>query len=132
HREGDAVGGARTVGIVGLGVISGQYLQTLADTDRIEVRAVADLDRARAEAVAETIPGCRAMTTAELLGGADIDIVLNLTIPAAHAEIALQAIAAGKEVFLEKPLASTLDEARAVMAAADAAGIRVGCAPDTV
>lgn len=126
------MGGARTVGIVGLGVISGQYLQTLADTDRIEVRAVADLDMARAEAVAETISGCRAVTTAELLGDADIDIVLNLTIPAAHAEIALQAIAAGKEVFLEKPLASTLDEARAVMAAADAAGIRVGCAPDTV
>lgn len=126
------MGGARTVGIVGLGVISGQYLQTLADTDRIEVRAVADLDMARAEAVAETIPGCRAVMTAELLRDADIDIVLNLTIPAAHAGIALQAIAAGKEVFLEKPLASTLDEARAVMAAAEAAGIRVGCAPDTV
>ena len=126
------MGRARGIGIVGLGVISGQYLQTLADTDLVEVRAVADLDEARAEAVAETIPGCRAMTTAELLAAPEVEIVLNLTIPAAHAEIALHAIAAGKDVFLEKPLASALDDAREVMAAADAAGVRVGCAPDTV
>ena len=58
--------------------------------------------------------------------------MLNLTIPAAHAEIALAAIAAGKDVYGEKPLAATFADAEAVVAAAAPRGVRVGCAPDTV
>ena len=61
-----------------------------------------------------------------------MDLVLNLTIPAAHADIALRAIAAGKAVYGEKPLAATTEEARKVLEAAAAAGAVVGCAPDTV
>jgi predicted dehydrogenase len=61
-----------------------------------------------------------------------VDVVLNLTIPAAHAAIALQAIAAGKAVYGEKPLAATTAEARSILEAAGAAGVQVGCAPDTV
>lgn len=126
------MGGSIAVGIIGLGVISKQYLSTLADTAGIRIAAVADLDAARADAVAAEIEGARALTPQELLADPDVDTVLNLTIPAAHASIALAAIANGKDVFGEKPLAVTLDEGRAIMDAAAAAGVRVGSAPDTV
>jgi len=74
----------------------------------------------------------RALTVAELTTDPEVDLVLNLTIPAAHAEVALQAIAGGKAVYGEKPLAATREQARAVIEAGRSAGVRVGCAPDTV
>lgn len=129
------MGGPRevtNVGIVGLGVISRQYLETLRDVDRIRIVAVADLDTERAQAVAQEIPGCRALTTDALVADPDVHTVLNLTVPEAHAAIALAAIAAGKDVYGEKPLAATLADAEQVMAAARAAGVKVGSAPDTV
>ncbi|WP_045301652.1 Gfo/Idh/MocA family protein [Microbacterium trichothecenolyticum] len=120
------------IGVVGLGVISRQYLDTLLPASSVRIAAVADLDTARAAAVAEGIPGCRALTTAELLEDRSIRAVLNLTIPAAHAEVALAAIAHGKDVYGEKPLAATFADAARITAAAAAAGVRVGGAPDTV
>ncbi len=72
------------------------------------------------------------MSVADLLASDDVDTVLNLTIPAAHAAIALGAIAQGKDVYGEKPLAVTMAEARGIMDAAARAGVRVGSAPDTV
>ena len=119
------------VGMIGCGAISAQYLATFAELDTVQLVAVADLDQARAVAVAAQ-QQVRALTVDELLGDPEVDLVLNLTIPAAHAEVALRAIAAGKAVYGEKPLAATLDQARSVMQAAEAAGIVVGCAPDTV
>ncbi|MDR7188541.1 putative dehydrogenase [Microbacterium sp. BE35] len=120
------------IGVVGLGVISRQYLDTLLPASSVRIAAVADLDTARAAAVAEGIPGCRALTTAELLEDRSIRAVLNLTIPAAHAEVALAAIAHGKDVYGEKPLAATFADAARITDAAAAAGVRVGGAPDTV
>ncbi|PUB24855.1 putative dehydrogenase [Promicromonospora sp. AC04] len=119
------------VGIVGVGAISGQYLSTFERLEAVRLVAVADLDAARAASVAAE-QGVRALTVDELITDDEVDLVLNLTIPAAHAEIALQAIAAGKAVYGEKPLAATLEDARAVVEAGRAAGVRVGCAPDTV
>lgn len=119
------------VGIVGVGAIAGQYLSTFERLDAVRLVAVADLDADRAKAVAAE-QGVRALTVAELTTDPEVDLVLNLTIPAAHAEIALQAIAGGKHVYGEKPLAVTPAEAREVLDAARAAGVRVGCAPDTV
>jgi predicted dehydrogenase len=116
---------------VGVGAISGAYLSTFERLGSVRLVAVADLDTARAEAVAAE-RGVRALTVAELVGDPEVDVVLNLTVPAAHAEVALAAIAAGKDVYGEKPLAATLDEARVVVDAARAAGVRLGCAPDTV
>ncbi|MET1006902.1 MAG: Gfo/Idh/MocA family oxidoreductase, partial [Propionibacteriaceae bacterium] len=92
----------------------------------------ADLDPARAEAVAADREGVRAVSVDDLLAADDVDLVLNLTIPAAHAEVALKAIAAGKAVYGEKPLTATIDQAKTVLAAAEAASVTVGCAPDTV
>ena len=120
------------VGIIGCGTIVAAYLATFPKLTAVKVISAADIDAARAEAVALKHPGVRAMSVAELLADDQLDVVLNLTIPLAHAEIALQAIDAGKSVYGEKPLAATTREARAVLDAATAADVRVGCAPDTV
>lgn len=123
---------ALRVGIVGAGKISSQYSDAFARLPQVAVTAVADLDQARAGALAARHPGARATTLPELLGADDVDVVLNLTIPAAHAEVALAALAAGKHVYGEKPLAATTAEGRAMVQAAAAGGLRLGCAPDTV
>ena len=126
------MGNAPRIGIIGVGVISGIYLQTLTARPDVRVTAIADLDMSRAEAVAAGIPGARALEVAALLADPEVDVVLNLTIPAAHAEIALAAIAHGKHVYGEKPLAVDLASGKRVMDAATAAGVRLGSAPDTV
>jgi predicted dehydrogenase len=129
------MGGAVTalrIGVVGAGQISGAYLSTLRRLSNVEVVAVCDLDEARARTAAAAAPGARPLAIAALLAADDVARVLNLTIPAAHAEVARAAIAAGKHVYGEKPLAVTTGQAREVLAAAGRAGVRVGCAPDTV
>jgi predicted dehydrogenase len=125
------VGDALRVGLVGAGTISGQYVKTLLRLDDVVLTRVADIDPAKAAAVA-SVAGVTACTPSELYEASDVDIVLNLTIPLAHAEVALAAIAAGKHVYGEKPLAADTSSARAVLNAAAAAGVAVGCAPDTV
>ena len=126
------MGGTVNVGLVGAGEISGQYLRTLRRLDGLDIVAVADLDHARAEATARQGEGIRALSLEALYDAEDVDVVLNLTVPHAHAEVALAAIAAGKHVYGEKPLATTTADARLVLDAASTAGVRVGCAPDTV
>ncbi|WP_214106765.1 Gfo/Idh/MocA family protein [Acrocarpospora catenulata] len=119
------------VGIVGCGAISGAYTATIARLPGLRLTAVADLDAGRARAVAEA-NGVRALSVADLIADPDVRLVVNLTTPAAHAAIARAAIAAGKDVYGEKPLAATTAEARPLLGAAEAAGVRLGCAPDTV
>jgi predicted dehydrogenase len=126
------VGQPLNVGVIGLGTISVQYLQTIDRLEPVRLVAVADLDPARAAAVADRRAGVQACSVPELLASPDVDLVLNLTIPAAHADIALQAIEAGKGVYGEKPLALDTAQAQGVLTAATAAGVVVGCAPDTV
>lgn len=121
------------VGLVGAGQISGAYLRTLPRLENLRVTAIADLDAARAEAAVREVPGgARAVAPDELYAADDVDLVLNLTIPAAHADVAHAAVSAGKHVYGEKPLAAGTTEARALLEAADSAGVRIGCAPDTV
>ncbi|WP_226961775.1 MULTISPECIES: Gfo/Idh/MocA family protein [Streptomyces] len=123
------------VGIVGAGAISGQYLRYFDEHGAaagVRPVAVADLDAARAEKAVDGRAGVRATTPDEVYAADDVDAVLNLTVPAAHAPVALAAIAGGKHVYGEKPLASTVEEGRRMLDAARAAGVRVGAAPDTV
>ncbi|MEV0487892.1 Gfo/Idh/MocA family oxidoreductase [Streptomyces sp. NPDC050508] len=120
------------IGVVGAGKISGQYLATLATKEGMRLTAVTDLDPARAKEAAAASGAETVGSLVGLLARDDVDAVLNLTVPAVHAEVALAAIAAGKHVYGEKPLAATREEATAVLAAARAVGVRVGCAPDTV
>ena len=122
--------------MIGAGVISAQYVDTLPRYPAVRLAAIADLDPTRAAAVAATAaatnPGVRALSVDELMHADDIDLVLNLTIPSAHVDIALQALAAGKHVYGEKPLALDVAGGRRVLEAADAAGLVIGSAPDTV
>jgi predicted dehydrogenase len=126
------VGGALRVGIVGAGKISGQYSATLSRLPQLAVTAVTDLDPGRAHRLAEQHLGARVVTLPDMYAADDVDVVLNLTTPAEHAAIALAAIAAGKHVYGEKPLAATSTDGRAVADAAMTTGLRAACAPDTV
>jgi predicted dehydrogenase len=118
------------VGLIGCGNVSKQYLPNGPRLDGLRYVACADVDAAAAERVAGEY-GLEACATAELLVRPDVDVVLNLTPPDLHAAIALEAIAAGKHVYTEKPLATSVERGRAVLDAAEAAGVLVGCAPDT-
>jgi predicted dehydrogenase len=120
------------IAVVGCGTISNQYLRNLARFPDVAVLFCADLDlaRAKAQAAAYDIPGYG--TAAQALAHPGVDLVVNLTIPAAHAGVAFAAIAAGKHVWSEKPLTLTVEEGRRLLAAAGDHGVRVGCAPDTV
>lgn len=120
------------IGIVGIGTISGQYLTTIDALDQLQLVGVSDLDPARAEQAASERPGVAAVSTAELLRRDDIDVILNLTTPMEHVDVALAAIRAGKSVYGEKPLATNTPDAQRVLTAAADAGLRVACAPDTV
>ena len=120
------------IGMVGCGNISAAYLSTFPQLDAVELVAVADLDMDRAQAIAAEYPGVRALSVDKLLADDGVDLVLNLTVPAAHAEVALRAIAAGKHVYGEKPLAANSAQARQMLQAADDAGLILGSAPDTV
>ncbi|KAA9151788.1 Gfo/Idh/MocA family oxidoreductase [Microbacterium lushaniae] len=119
------------VGVIGAGVISDQYLGNLTRFPDVEVRAVADLDVARAAAKAQQYGVGSAGTVDELLADDGIEIVVNLTIPAAHVEVAERVLAAGRHVWTEKPLALDRTAAAEVVAAGEAAGLRVASAPDT-
>jgi predicted dehydrogenase len=125
------VGQPLRVGLVGCGSISSQYLATIAKLPQLELVAVGDRDTPRADRVAAD-QGVRALSVSALLADPTVDAVLNLTIPSAHAELAQAAIAAGKIVYGEKPLAATTAEARQIVEAATAADVPIGCAPDTV
>ncbi len=119
------------IGLVGCGNISDIYLQNGPRFRDIVFTACADLsaDAANRQAERYAIDG-RGVN--DLLKSDDVDIVLNLTIPEAHAEVSLQAIEAGKHVFSEKPLATAVADGAAIVAAAEARGLRLGAAPDTV
>lgn len=118
------------VGVIGCGNISDAYFKAAPQFPVLKMMAVADINMAAANAKAETY-GLKAMSVDELLADEDIDIILNLTTPQYHIEVGLQAIAAGKHVYSEKPLALTVEQAMSLVDAAKAKNLRAGCAPDT-
>lgn len=118
------------IGIVGCGNISNQYIAGLGKFPFLRVVGVADMDREKAEAKAKE-HGLRAYLTDEILSEKKVDLIINLTIPKAHAAVNLAALGAGKHVYTEKPFALNLREARKVLKLARTSGLLVGCAPDT-
>ncbi len=118
-------------GIIGCGAISGAYLNAAKTFEALEVAAVADLAMERAQQKADEFQVPKVYTVEQLLADGDIEIVLNLTVPKAHAEVNLRCIEAGKSVHLEKPFACNRADGKKVLDAAKAKGVRVGCAPDT-
>lgn len=121
---------AMNLGIIGCGVISDAYFSGAARSDLIKVKACADLRHEAAQAKAAQY-GIDAVSVEALLADPDIELVINLTIPAAHGVVSLRIIDAGKHVYLEKPLAARLEEARGMLRHAASRGMRIGCAPDT-
>jgi predicted dehydrogenase len=119
------------VGVIGAGVISSQYLDNLTTFPDLEVRFIADIDIDRAQAQAAKYGVAGFGTVEELLQDDGIEIVVNLTIPAAHVEVAMQVLAAGKHVWTEKPFALDRESGQRLLDAAHAAGLRVATAPDT-
>jgi predicted dehydrogenase len=120
------------VAVVGCGTISSAYLRNMTSFPDLKVLFCADLDAERAEAQAARYGVAAAGSTAQALEHPGVELVVNLTVPAAHAETAAAAIAAGKSVWIEKPLALDTESGRRLLTAADDAGVRIGCAPDTV
>ncbi len=118
------------IGFIGCGNISAAYLKAARDFPILDVRAVADIAPQAAAARGEEF-GVPAKSIDDLLDDPAIEVVVNLTVPLAHVEVGLRAIAAGKHVHSEKPLAVTVAEARRLLDAARDRGVRVGCAPDT-
>jgi predicted dehydrogenase len=104
------------VGIVGCGVISQHYAENASAFD-FELAACADIERSHAEALADQ-HGIEALTLEELLADPGIDVVLNLTPAAWHAEVTRTALGAGKHVYSEKPLAPNTAEATELLAEA--------------
>ncbi|GAA4982101.1 Gfo/Idh/MocA family oxidoreductase [Kitasatospora paranensis] len=123
--------GPMGVAVVGCGTISDQYLTNLTAFPDLRVLICADLapERARTQAEAYGVPAWGGV--AEALAHPDVELVVNLTVPAAHAEVGRAAIEAGKHVWNEKPLTADTAGARELLKEAEAAGLRVGGAPDT-
>ena len=117
------------VGIVGCGVISKHYAEKAAAFDAIELVACADIDAAFADALAAD-HGLEALAVDELIAEPAIEIVLNLTPPAAHVDVTRAALAAGKHVYTEKPLATQTADAVELVDEAERRGLLLGCAPD--
>jgi predicted dehydrogenase len=119
------------VGIIGAGVISGTYIENLKSFADTELLAISDIIPGIAEAKAAEYGVPSWGTNEVVLNNPDVELVVNLTPPAVHTEVCGSAIAAGKHVWSEKPLGLNRETGKALLEAAEAAGLRVGCAPDT-
>ena len=119
------------VGVVGCGNISATYFKYAPMFKTIEIAACADLDPRVAEARGREHK-IAAMTPEALISAQGIDIVLNLTVPAAHFAVSLAAVKAGKHVYSEKPLTLSLKDGLALKAATERNGVKLACAPDTI
>lgn len=119
------------IGVIGCGQISSIYLEAPRTFDILNIAACADLDMSRAKAQAERFGIPKVSTVDELVADPDIEIILNLTIPKAHAEIGMKALQAGKSIYGEKPLALQRIPGKELLAEAARRSLRVGSAPDT-
>ena len=119
------------VGLIGCGVISDIYLKTCQKFEILDITACASLDFEESRRKAEKYNIPRVCTPDEVICDPDIDCVLNLTIPAAHAEISLAALEAGKHVYSEKPFVTRIEDGEKILALAQAKGLTIGNAPDT-
>ncbi|MEM1286251.1 MAG: Gfo/Idh/MocA family oxidoreductase [Pseudomonadota bacterium] len=118
------------VGIIGCGSISATYLRLAPLFRGIAIKAVADINMAAALTRAEEF-GTKAVSVEDLLAAADIDIIVNLTIPSAHAAVTRSILEAGKHVYSEKPAVLSLEEGLELQELAISKGPRIGSAPDT-
>jgi len=114
-------------GIVGCGVIAPWHAEAIARTEGAELVAVCDIDRARAEALAEKYGVTEVYTDYEkMMEREDLDIVNICVYSGRHAEVGIAAAQAGKHILCEKPIDITLERIDALINAADEAGVKLG------
>lgn len=118
------------IGLIGCGNISKAYFAGCQRYDILELVACADLELKRAQEKAQEY-GVRACTVDELLADPEVEIIVNLTIPQAHASVNEQILKAGKHAYVEKPFGLDVKEAKRVLALAKRRNLLVGGAPDT-
>lgn len=119
------------VGVVGVGNILGRYLSGMSRFPELWVVGCASRSRERAQAVAKDHGIAAFGSVSELLGSSEVDVVLNITPPRAHASVTRDALSAGKHVYVEKPITAELAEAHPLISQARSAGLLLGSAPDT-
>ncbi len=110
------------VGVVGVGVMGSNHARVFAGLPGVQLVAVADPDRKQADFVARTL-GCAAVADVEQLLDLGVDAVTIAAPTHLHRDIALTCIARGVHVLVEKPIASTVEEGREIIAAARRAGV---------
>lgn len=119
------------LGILGCGHIAAQYVEDLLNDRSIQIVALADLDRALAEALAQRASAAAHTEVATLLDDPRVELVANLTSHHAHYELTRACLEAGRHVFSEKPLAMSSQQAWALVDVARAKGVRLAGAPMT-
>lgn len=119
------------LGILGTGNIFSRYVTGLSKFPELQIARVGDIDTARAKEAAAEFGITTWGDDRELYADDSLDIVVNLTPPVHHAATIKAALQAGKHVYVEKPLATTVDDARGVLDVAVASGKLLGSAPDT-
>jgi predicted dehydrogenase len=112
-------------GVVGSGVFGGYHAKKYAEMDGIQLVGIFDVDPARGQALADTL-GVTAFADMDALLAA-VDIVTVASPATTHAGAALAALKAGRSVYVEKPLATTLEEADALIAEAAKQGVVLAC-----
>ena len=118
------------IGLIGCGVISRAYLRAAETFPILDFTACADLLPEASARIHDEF-GIPAMTVDELLRNDDVEVVLNLTIPAAHTEVNSAALESGKHAYSEKPFGLEPSAGIEVLNLAAKHQLRVGCAPDT-
>jgi predicted dehydrogenase len=118
------------VGIMGAGNISAAYLRLAPLFKNLEVRAIADVVPAAAQKRAEEY-NVAAQTPDELLKNSELDVIVNLTVPAAHFSVSKDILSAGKHAYSEKPFVLSVEEGLALKKVAGERNLKVGSAPDT-
>lgn len=118
------------VSVIGAGVISHAYLSTIRRSPELTLRSICSKTMISAQKQAKLYGGTAA-TLDEILADTEVDIVLNLAPPSTHFEIGAAILRAGKHLYSEKPFATDLREAQALLTLAAEKGLKIGCAPDT-
>jgi predicted dehydrogenase len=119
------------IGIIGCGKISNAYLECAPLFPALEIVHCANRTPERAKAQALAFGVSRAGSLEDLLADAEVELVINLTVPAAHTEINRMILSAGKHVFCEKPFALNRTDGADLLELARARDLRIGSAPDT-
>ena len=119
------------IGLIGTGRISDIYIQNCSKFDELEIVSCGSLDAEESKKKAQVYGIPTVQSPVEILADPNVDCILNLTIPASHAAVTLQALEAGKHVYSEKPIATDILDCRRILNLARSKNLKVGNAPDT-